>query len=210
MTIVSRRRDIHSITSIQKTPLPLASVSSTKKRNRRSIATSRSLIFDETNSNNNKSNNNKPWMIYKRSYSSSPTLPSYLNEERKIIQDYYTGWKLITCILIMLFPWIPNYSSYQILLVKQQSANESAEVQDELLDKLRNFTIDIEEAKDILGHIESRNDHSYDKLKKLHGAIDLESNKYLEAEQMEEKYLKRITDIEKTIQRKDKSIIEET
>ena len=96
------------------------------------------------------------------------------------------------------------------MLSQQQNTNESAKALDELLDQLGTFSIDIEEAKDTLQHITSRNDHSYDKLKKLHGAIDLESKKYQESEQMEEKYLKRMTAIERKIQRNDKSIIEET
>ena len=186
MSIVARRRERHSLTSIN-SQLPLSTNSLQKNRG---IAPSRSSSTYKCNESTNQ------WITHKPSSINTP----YLKGKTEI-------WRLLGFLLLIFMPWIPSYPDYQRHQVQKRIEDETTEAQNELLNQLHKITREIKEATRKLSESKSENDNSYKELRKLHGAIDVESKTYLEAEQIEEKYLKRMGTIQAAIQENDKSKI---
>jgi hypothetical protein len=108
----------------------------------------------------------------------------------------------------MFLPWISNVGRYNTIQTQRQQLEGAILEQNDLASKLHESTNAISMAKKQLHDATSLNEKSYKKLKKLHGALDLESAKYLAAEETEEMLLNRMEKIEKTIQENDREHIE--
>jgi hypothetical protein len=176
-------------------PLPLNS----SQRNR-SIATSRPSTYESIKTA-------KPWMTQSSSslYSSSSYYSQYTSS---IDNNKKNLWKLSACVILMFLPWIPNVGRYNTIQTQQQQLERAILEQNDLASKLHELTDAISMAKTQLHDATSRNEKSYKKLQKLHGALDLESAKYLAAEETEEMLLNRMEKIEITIQENDRKNIE--
>lgn len=108
----------------------------------------------------------------------------------------------------MFLPWIPNVERYNTIQTQRQQLQGAILEQHDLASKLHEVTDALSIAKNQLHDATSHNEKSYKKLKKLHGALDLESAKYLAAEETEEMLLNRMEKVEKTIQENDRKNIE--
>lgn len=109
----------------------------------------------------------------------------------------------------MFLPWIPNVERYHTVKIERRQVELAIAENQNLAAELHELSDGLSAAKTELHDATSRNEKAYKKLKKLHGELDLDSQKYLKAEETEGVYLNRIERLEKTIQEIDKYMIEE-
>ncbi|CAJ1939243.1 unnamed protein product [Cylindrotheca closterium] len=190
--VVVRKRDRSSLSS----PLPLVSTG----RNR-SIATSSPFIYEQNMPP-------KPWMIRRSSHSSS-SIPRYADYTKQMDDDDGNrSWKLLGCLVLCLAPWIPVSGHYNAMQQQKQLVDLAIEEHQQTADQLHLLADEITSAKKDLRETTARNDNSYKRLKDLHMALDLENEKYLATEQMEEVLLERVDRIERLIQKYDREDLE--
>eukprot|EP00980_Cylindrotheca_fusiformis_P011466 scaffold2659_cov107-Cylindrotheca_fusiformis.AAC.9 len=189
MVLIARNRDSLS------TPLPV----STSQRNR-SIATSCPATYENIRIG-------KAWRS--QSMSSLGSTSNYYSEYTASIEsDKSYFWKLSACVILIFIPWIPNIGHINTLKAQRYQLELAIAAQHDFATELHDLSDDINGAKEKLHAITNRNEKAYRRLKKLHGELDLDSEKYLKAEKTEEVLVNRIERIEKTIQANDRKQIQ--
>lgn len=191
--VTPRKRDRHYLS----TPLPFLSPGG---RNR-SIATSRPSIFEHGIAS-------KPWTNRRSSSYPSRNFYTEYAKAMEIHDGSRISWKHLACVILCLAPWIPVHGHYNNVQNERQIVDNAIEEHYMLADELHNLADEITSAKKELRESKERNDDSYNSLKELHGALDLENDKYLAAEEMEEVLLQRIDRVERLVQKFDSEDLE--
>lgn len=91
---------------------------------------------------------------------------------------------------------------------QKQLVDLAIEEHQQIADQLHLLADEITKAKKDLRETTARNDNSYRQLKNLHIELDLENEKYLAAERMEEVFMERIDRLERLIQKYDREDLE--
>lgn len=110
--------------------------------------------------------------------------------------------------ILCFLPWIPVYFDHKSAQQQKQLVDAAILEHESVANQLHVMADEITKANEELRVSTARNHNSYKQLKNLHIALDLESEKYLAAERMEEVLLERIDRIERLIQKYDREDLE--
>ena len=191
--VVVRKRD----RSFLPTPLPLVSAGRNK-----SIATSSPYKFEQSTMTP------KPWMIRRSSYSGPKNYYADITREMDDETSSSRHWKLLMCFILCFAPWIVVFRDYNAMQQQKQLVETAIVEHQEVADQLHLMADEITKAKEDLRESTARNHNAFKQLKNLHIAMDLENEKYLAAERMEEVLIERIDRVERLIQKYDMEDLE--
>jgi antibiotic biosynthesis monooxygenase (ABM) superfamily enzyme len=118
-------------------------------------------------------------------------------------------WKISVCVILTLLPWVPNFFKSQTLSSQKQKLDFILRDHKNIATYLHEITDDIAAGKKELHESTNKNHERYTQLKKVHGYLELDSEKYLEAERVEESLIARIDRIEELIQKNDRKQMEQ-